>query len=434
MKSLTFATVLLALCVVLSACSIAGGVLSPLSPADDPGLPDVQASPSPTDTATEPTETTTPTPTPTATPTATPSADPYPVLQRYNTTVPANLPINLAYTNYATPLDYFVALKSATLRTAPDAKATKIRAVGAGERFPLQAQVQAADGKTAWYQVRYTDKAGEHTGYVVASAGKARSFRLEQMLSKVQELATVADQDNTVYVRNYKNSNGTPPALVDGAPVDELGYNRSQSAPAYRDKEKTSFTYVPDGMMGRLLESAGGLSRVYFPSLGEERWVPDKYLSDKSKDAVAELTQAVVVDRAYQNIAVFEKQNGTWTLISMNFVSTGKDGGYHQPTPLGDFMAQERVSKFFYYKDGTKTIEGYAPWAIRFCGGGYLHGVPRSIHYDENGKRVLPPAAEALQSLGTTPQSHMCVRNYTSHAKFMYDWVKIGSAAVLVIE
>lgn len=432
-KTMTMVTVLLALCFVLSACALTGGVLSPLAPAENTGLPDVQTSPLPTDPTTTPTETTTPTPMPTATPTATPT-DTYPVLQRYNSTVPVSLKINLAYSNYATPLDYFVALKSATLRAAPDGKAQKIRAVGAGDRFPLVAQVQAADGKTAWYQVRYSGKSGEHTGYIIATAGKARSFRLEQMLGKVQELAAVADLDNTVYVRNYKNHNGKPPALVDGSPVDELGYNRSQSAPAYLDKEKTGFTYVPDGMMGRLLESADGLSRVYFPSIGAQRWVPDQYLSDKGKDAIAELTQAVVVDRAYQNIAVFEKQNGAWAVISMNFISTGKNGGYSLPTPLGDFMAQEKVTKFFYYKDGTKTIDGYAPWGIRFCGGGYLHGVPRSIHYDANGKRVLPPTAEALRSLGTTPQSHMCVRNYTSHAKFMYDWVKIGSAAVLVIE
>ncbi len=437
MKHLIKATVPLALCIVVSGCAWVGGVIAPLLPGQT-GAPDLQTG---TVTATpEPTPSDTPTETPTATPTATPSptpADPYPVLKRYNSQIPPALAVNLAYEKYATPLDYYVALKSANLRAAPDAKAKKLQSVSAGERFALVAQVQGVDGKTPWFQVRYSDKKGVHDAYVLSSTGRDRSFRLGNMLARIQALEAVTNRENTVFIRNYKNRNGKPPALVNGSPVDEMGYNRSQSAPAYRDAQNSSFTYAPDGMLGQRLGSADGMSLVYFPSLGEERWVPDKYLSskpDSGEDAIEGLTQAIVVDRNYQNIAVFEKRDGIWTLLSMNYISTGKNGGYSLPTPLGDFMVQDRVSKFYYYKDGTKIIDGYAPWGIRFCGGGYLHGVPRTIHYDANGKRVLPAPAEGLRSLGTTPQSHMCVRNYTSHAKFMYDWTKVGSAAVLVME
>jgi len=115
-------------------------------------------------------------------------------------------------------------------------------------------------------------------------------------------------------------------------------------------------------------------------------------------------------------------------------VSTGKSGGYSVKTPLGDFMAQQKVSKFYYYKDGTKELEGYAPYAVRFSAGGYLHGVPRKFKFDAAGKRIDPGPAESLRTLGTTPQSHMCVRNYTSYAKFIYDWFRKGQCAVIVIE
>jgi hypothetical protein len=97
-------------------------------------------------------------------------------------------------------------------------------------------------------------------------------------------------------------------------------------------------------------------------------------------------------------------------------------------------MAIQRRFKFLYYHDGTTDIAGYAPYTIRFSGGGYLHGVPRVYGKDEFGNLVDPGHAESLRSLGTTPRSHMCVRNYTSHAKFLYDWVDIGSCAVIVIE
>lgn len=61
----------------------------------------------------------------------------------------------------------------------------------------------------------------------------------------------------------------------------------------------------------------------------------------------------------------------------------------------------------------TSGNGGFAPWASRFDNGSYLHGVP-----------VNTPATAIIEfswSLGTTPRSHMCVRNASSHAKFIYD-------------
>ena len=49
-------------------------------------------------------------------------------------------------------------------------------------------------------------------------------------------------------------------------------------------------------------------------------------------------------------------------------------------------------------------------------------------------ERVDPGHREALTSLGTTPRSHKCVRNFTSHAKFIYEWAEIGKTIVIVIE
>ena len=97
-------------------------------------------------------------------------------------------------------------------------------------------------------------------------------------------------------------------------------------------------------------------------------------------------------------------------------------------------MTQGKSTRFYYYQDGTTNIDGYAPWALRFSGGGYLHGVPRRIHMDANGNWNDPGPAESLSTLGTTPQSHMCVRNFTSFAKFMYDRFVPNGSAVIVFE
>ncbi len=71
-----------------------------------------------------------------------------------------------------------------------------------------------------------------------------------------------------------------------------------------------------------------------------------------------------------------------------------------------------------YLVDGSKETGGFAPYASRFTNGGYIHGVP-----------VNAPRKSLIEyspTLGTTPRSHMCVRNATSHAKFVYDWAPVN--------
>ncbi|MGL5636936.1 MAG: L,D-transpeptidase, partial [Bacteroidales bacterium] len=64
--------------------------------------------------------------------------------------------------------------------------------------------------------------------------------------------------------------------------------------------------------------------------------------------------------------------------------------------------------------------------ANRFSGGAYIHGVPVE----------LPATAliEYSPTLGTSPRSHMCVRNATSHAKFIYDWAPVDATIIVVID
>ena len=69
---------------------------------------------------------------------------------------------------------------------------------------------------------------------------------------------------------------------------------------------------------------------------------------------------------------------------------------------------------------------GFAPYANRFTNGAYIHGVP-----------VNAPRKSLIEyspSLGTTPRSHMCVRNATSHAQFVYDWAPVNKTIVFVLE
>lgn len=78
---------------------------------------------------------------------------------------------------------------------------------------------------------------------------------------------------------------------------------------------------------------------------------------------------------------------------------------------FGDVRTAREKVKMVFLKDGSKETGGYAPYASRFTDGAYIHGVP----VNEPRKTQI----EYSWSLGTTPRSHMCVRNATSHAKFI---------------
>ena len=136
----------------------------------------------------------------------------------------------------------------------------------------------------------------------------------------------------------------------------------------------------------------------------------------------------VFVDRGDQNITTLERVAKTeWKVRSINPATTGRHlPPYAQETPLGMYLIQERKQKMIFLKDGSSAVGGYAPYASRFTNGAYIHGVPVNV---PDTKMI-----EYSWSLGTTPRSHMCVRNATSHAKFVYDWAPVQESLVVVIE
>ena len=341
--------------------------------------------------------------------------------------------VDLLYDKYSTPYDYFVALQSGyAIREKPNPKAKRLKSAAYASRWKLLAEVKGTDDKV-WYRL---DLGKGKIGYIMGKAGKARTFQLAEALRRAEAYKAVADEPNTVHITNYKNAAGKCPAIPGHSNADKYGNRRDQAAPALETPDaKTPSRYLPDGLVGELLASddTTKTAQVYFPTYNETWYVPLKFLQHK-KDSISELTQLAVVDRNNQNIIVLQYDGG-WKIVSMSFVSTGKNTGVSIPTPLGDFVAQAKANKFYYYADGTTTIDGYAPYAVRFSAGGYLHGVPRNIKIDpDTGKMIVPGTAESNGTLGTTPQSHMCVRNYTSHALFMYKWIKLGKAGVIVIE
>ena len=261
-----------------------------------------------------------------------------------------------------------------------------------------------------------------------------RNFQWDKIKEQLALLENIQQQPSQwAILQNYKNRNGEAPLVrtfkrnAYGRVADTLGVERYQSVPLYLLTD----TLVPErygqaGELTRFLEDGEKFVKTEPIFTGGEWMIPKKYVKVIGDTVI--FNKAIFVDRHNQNIATLERTGeGEWVVRSMNPSTTGLHRPpYAQETPLGMFVLQEKKVKMVFLKDGSKETGGYAPYASRFTDGAYIHGVP----VNEPRKTQI----EYSWSLGTTPRSHMCVRNATSHAKFIFDWAPVNETIIFVLE
>lgn len=261
-----------------------------------------------------------------------------------------------------------------------------------------------------------------------------RRFQWEKIQEQIAVIENaMADGGNWGILSNYRNMNKEAPTVSDfvrndyGRVSDQHGVERYQSAPLYAADGDTLLTrYGRDGWIVKLPESdTVDMVRVQGVSFEGEYLVPNRYVISW-RDSV-KFDKVIAVDVTNQNIATLEKSGDEWHVLSMNPATTGVHRPpYAHETPVGVFAMQEQKEKMYYTRDGTSEIAGFAPYASRFTNGGYVHGVPTQYP----NKSII----EYSQTLGTVPRSHMCVRNASSHSKFVYDWANVRETVVIVID
>lgn len=259
-----------------------------------------------------------------------------------------------------------------------------------------------------------------------------REFQWDKIAPILDSLKKFQDKNYTFGVlTNYKNQKGLPPLAMDvvlnkyNTYQDTFGIERSQGIPLYEEENfAIPVRYARDGSLVSLLSTGDAYSRIdIFDPKGV--WYTNRKYIHLIGPVI--FKKIAVIDRKNQNIATLELIDTTWYVRSMNPATTGLyRPPYKKPTPLGLFVVQDKMMKMQYYEDGTKEIGGYAPYASRFSAGGYIHGIP--VNLPATGMIEYSP------TLGTTPRSHMCVRNATSHAGYIYDWADKDYALVAVIE
>lgn len=358
------------------------------------------------------------------------------VVRHYDTKVPAEIGLNLQYTNYAMYNDYVLITSStANIRQYPTTVSPKIGTAYYFNKLQLKAEVKGQwpgyYNTDIWYKVTFQKGTETLEGYILSSLAVSRTFQFDKMVSSILKLQSEVDYTVTAYINNYKIRTGFPP-LYHGSTVDAYGIKRSQSAPAYLSADYSSeFRYIQDGSLVTILGESGMFYKIMTLQFEGAYFVPKRYIS--LNNSIDSLTKVIVIDRKNQNEGVFEYIEGKWNLISYTYATTGANEKYKEPTPLGYFMAIAIQPRFIYLDDITQQIDGDAPYAIRFTGGAYIHGVPVDAVI-VNGIPIFQPIREYSYTIGSIPLSHKCVRNYTSHALFLYHWITIGKSAVIVME
>ncbi len=345
--------------------------------------------------------------------------------------------VDLVYKKYLMPKEYLLITKEKVkIYENPSFQSNVVEQADYFEKIKILNEVKGDKiediNSDKWFNLVWTDDSGNnHSGYVPESDGTLRRFRFDHMYNSILSLEEILKNNKFAYISNYKDINGSPP-LMDNKGFDKYGMQAFQSAPAYPDlNDMSNFRYFPDGMIVLIMENGDKHYKVKGLDYEGEYWIPKKYVSfDNNIDS---LDKIVVVDVINQNQGVFEKRNGNWTMISYGLATTGAKGKGTFETPIGKFKVQEKKERFYYLGDKTRNIVGYAPYGVRFAQGAYIHGVP--VEYTRKDGNVIDPGIkEYLFTIGTMPRSHKCVRNYTSSAKFIYNWADPNSTVVIVIQ
>ena len=261
-----------------------------------------------------------------------------------------------------------------------------------------------------------------------------RIFQMEKIKAGLALIETVQlEKGSWGILQNRQNRNGEAAVARNFKRnkykliTDSLGTERYQGIPLYLLSDTiTPERYTMDGSLVKISNDTTKFVRASTVFFEGDWYIPRKYIKPIEIDTLY-FNKVVFVDRTNQNIMTLEKVGSEWLIRSMNPATTGVyRPPYAHPTPLGIFVVQEKKSKMIFLKDGSTETGGFAPYASRFCNGAYIHGVPSNV--------PRTTIIEYSQTLGTIPRSHMCVRNASSHAEFVYNWAPIYESLIFVIE
>lgn len=343
--------------------------------------------------------------------------------EKYENIIPMSVHVNIM-NNEAEPeyLNY-VFIKSIDAPIREDSSIYSKEIV----RFPFNTKLKVLEkvesNGNEWYKVELKDKNEKKVqGYISAMLVTFRKFKFEEMNNRVHKLSEFLQSEaakgkelvsvNT-YVPNPSNQNMS-------RAKDKYGVSADQNAKASHNGETI---FIPDRSLMSIESAKGNDVYVNALSIPEKSLKVNKNVITRYPEVSANFRKAIVIDLENENQGIFQKNSeGQWELISYTLNKTGMESTLGFETPRGYFIVP--VLKYeMGYRDEYNNAAGMAKYAIRFSGGGYIHGTP--VNFEENINRDFF-LREKDGTLGTVEGTRKCIRNMESHIKFLFDWVTNG--------
>jgi len=345
----------------------------------------------------------------------------YSYIKQYFGKRPENLTFNFGYDKHSPrDMDEFVFIKTATsIRKEPNSNAKVIKSATYSQKYKTTGIVKTNVGNKSdeWYEVFFDNQ----LGYIPKSAVEKREFDWNDMMKKVDKTNKFIKEAVSANKKIYVLDDYVPLGGGESGKRDKFGNRANQSEFGYIDKSFKDYINIPDRTIMVIEEENDKYVKVKIDAYDNGVYYlkpsSKKYL--KEAGITGEVSRFIYVDRSSQNEMVIEKSGNGWNVVTSSFVTTGKDAGNSFATPYGTFLIAYSKPVMSYTGSGGGVV-GDAKYAVRFSGGGYMHGIP-SVFEPKN-TREQRKAATA-KKIGTYPESHKCIRHYDDQIKFIYEWL-----------
>ncbi|MGL5710186.1 MAG: SH3 domain-containing protein, partial [Cetobacterium sp.] len=329
------------------------------------------------------------------------------MLEKYTEVIPLGVKINIK-NNESEPefLNYvFVKTIDAPIRKDSSINSQEIMRLPYNTKMKVLEKIKV--GKNDWYKVSIKTTTGESViGYVSANLVSIRKFRFEKMNKKVEDLSNFLKSEaklgkelvsTNTYIPNPKNENMN-------RLKDKYGVSADQNAVGMYGDE---IIYIPDRSLMSIESLEGDYAYVNVFSIPEKPLKVHKRVLSRNPVVNSNFKKVIVIDLENENQGIFEKnKNEEWELISYTLNKTGLESTLGFETPKGNFIVP--VAKYeMFYTDQYGRLAGLAKYAIRFSGGGYIHGTP--IDFEENINRDFF-LEQKDGTLGTVEGTRKCIR------------------------
>mgnify|MGYP000598725933 FL=1 len=318
----------------------------------------------------------------------------------------------------------------------------------------------AANSNTKWYFTEFTKKGDTNVtrkekkdkngkviaenpttikGFIAGSEDNVseRGFYWNKMINRIEIVNNFIDtalkaKEDLYIITEYKPLSRDKPSKK-----DRFGNKNNQSIIGYTKANKEGeIINIPDQTIFKIIGEENNMLKIETPFYGGPYFIEKtEGTYQKAENIKEKVNKFIAIDPHSQTEVLFQRNPETekYEVVTYSYVTTGKDGWGSYETPHGAFLiAFTRPYMTFtrHARAGDKTlpgrsdltIGGSAKYAVRFSGGGYMHGIPVGLNF--KGSTLNTGTA---QKIGTYKDSHKCVRHFDDQIEFIVGWINADS-------